>query len=214
MASSAPLSGRGRVTITLRFETPDADPPLRRWLVLWFRRLALAAGVTSGTINLLIVNDERMAELHMTFSGVEGTTDVLTFDLRDDPAAAVEGDLVICLDTARREAQARGHDTRLEALLYALHGVLHLLGYDDHAPAARAKMHRAEDHLLGQVGLGPVYARAAARSRPKPESRAEAAPASSSGERARGAPGLARRAGRLRPRSDSATSPARRKPRV
>ncbi|MCX5658533.1 MAG: rRNA maturation RNase YbeY [Planctomycetota bacterium] len=121
------------------------------------RGLASLAGVHTGSLNLLVVDDRSMSDYHVRFSGVAGTTDVLTFDLRDDPAAAVEGDLVLCLDEARRQAEKRGHPVRVELLLYALHGLLHLLGYDDHSPRQRSEMHKAEDRLLAHVGLGPVY---------------------------------------------------------
>jgi probable rRNA maturation factor len=146
----------------LHIEVPDITPPLRGWLIPQFLRLAAKARVTAGRLHLTIVNDRTMGRLHHRHTGVEGTTDVLTFDLRDnpaDPSSAHEADLVICLDEAGRQARQRGHAVRLEVLLYALHGLLHLVGYDDHSPRARAKMHRREDELLMAGGFGPVYAR-------------------------------------------------------
>ena len=58
---------------------------------------------------------------------------------------------------ARREALERGHPPYHEALLYAVHGTLHLLGHDDHAPRARARMRRAERSWLEALGLGDVF---------------------------------------------------------
>jgi probable rRNA maturation factor len=57
----------------------------------------------------------------------------------------VEGDIVVCLDEAARQAKKRNHPIRLEVLLYALHGMLHLLGYDDVSARQAARMHRRED---------------------------------------------------------------------
>jgi probable rRNA maturation factor len=88
-----------------------------------------------------------------------GATDVMTFDLRDSPRDPLEGDIVISRDVAEREAKRRGHDTRLEILLYALHGLLHLRGYDDHRSADYRKMHTREDELLRAAGLGAVFGR-------------------------------------------------------
>ena len=99
-----------------------------------------------------------MARLHEQYAGVPGTTDVLTFDLRDDPAEPLVGDIAICWDEAVRQADARHHPPRHEALLYAVHGLMHLLGEDDHDPAAAARMHLREDRLLAELGLPPVYA--------------------------------------------------------
>ena len=148
--------------IALGLEVPDPDPPLIGWLVPMLRRIAEEAGVTRGRLGLRVVGDEEMASLHERFSHVTGTTDVLTFDLRDhpdNPDEPIEGDIVICLDEAQRQAEARTHDTRSEVLLYAVHGLLHLLGEDDHEPADYDRMHRREDELLQRIGLDPVFLR-------------------------------------------------------
>lgn len=143
--------------VTLDLQTPDCDPPVIGWLCEQFTRIALLAGVDRGQVNLAVVGDTPMAELHQQYRNEAGTTDVLTFDLRDAPDQPLEGDIVLCLDEAARQAAHRGHDTRLELLLYAVHGVLHLLGEDDHEPADYQKMHQRENDLLTRAGLGPVF---------------------------------------------------------
>jgi probable rRNA maturation factor len=88
-----------------------------------------------------------------------GPTDVLTFPLDEDARGRVTaGEVVVCVPEARRRAKAEGTDLRREVLLYALHGMLHLSGYDDTTPAAFARMHRAEDRILSQIGVGAVFA--------------------------------------------------------
>ena len=84
-------------------------------------------------------------------------TDVLSFPMADDPV--LMGEILVSADTARREAAARGHPAYHELLLYAVHGTLHLLGYDDHDPKARARMRRAERAALAALGVPPVYGR-------------------------------------------------------
>jgi probable rRNA maturation factor len=123
---------------------------------------ALAHLSAAGEVRIRLVNDAVMADAHQRYSGIAGTTDVLTFDLRDPPApdaaAPLDVDLLICVDEARRQAAARGHPLTHELLLYALHGVLHCLGHDDHDDDAFARMHALEDQVLQAIGVGPVFA--------------------------------------------------------
>lgn len=143
--------------VRVRFQTEDCTPPLTRWLKEQFERLIELAKVRQGDITLVIVADEQMAKMHEQYTGVKGTTDVLTFDYRDDQRQPIESDLILCLDTATREASARGHETRVEILLYALHGLNHLLGGDDHTPKAADAMHQWEDQILTAAGFGAVF---------------------------------------------------------
>ena len=101
-----------------------------------------------------------MAEAHQRWSGVSGTTDVLTFDLAEGRSAggeALDVDLLLCADEARRQADARGFPIERELLLYLVHGVLHCLGHDDHDEDAFARMHAEEDRLLEAAGVGATY---------------------------------------------------------
>jgi probable rRNA maturation factor len=109
-------------------------------------------------INVAVVDDARMAALNQAHLGKTGTTDCLAFDLRDgDRCEAVEGDIAVSWETAQRQARARGISTEAELTLYAVHGLLHLLGYDDCDAEQAAAMHRVEDDILTAVGIGPVY---------------------------------------------------------
>jgi probable rRNA maturation factor len=130
----------------------------------WVDRHALAAlaSLTVGEVRVRVVGDGPMAEAHRRWAGVGGTTDVLTFDLRDPGDGPLDVDLLVCFDEAARQASARGHGPEREVLLYIVHGVLHCLGYDDHDEAGAERMHAEEDRLLGLAGVGPVYARPAA----------------------------------------------------
>ena len=106
-----------------------------------------------------------MSELHEQFLGIGGPTDVLTFPIDTDARGrTVSGEIVVCVPEARRQARARKIPTRIELLLYALHGMLHLLGYDDRTDRAYRIMHRTEDELMIELGLGAVFARPVRRS--------------------------------------------------
>ena len=119
-------------------------------------------------LTVVIVDDAQMSQLHSRYAGAKGTTDVLTFDLSEPqpsgskPQASPDGEIYICVDEARRRAAEFGHQPRLELLLYAVHGLLHLLGYDDHTARGFRKMHAMEDRLLQAIGVGPVFSRRAA----------------------------------------------------
>ncbi|MFT3687056.1 MAG: rRNA maturation RNase YbeY [Phycisphaerales bacterium] len=133
------------------------------WLTQMAGR-ALEVQNLTGALSARIVADAEMAAAHAEFCGVEGTTDVITFDLTDpeDNAPAkriVEADLILCLDEADRQAKARGHEARRELLLYIIHGVLHCLGHDDHEETTYAKMHAEEDRLLTLLGVGATFNR-------------------------------------------------------
>ncbi len=114
-------------------------------------------------LSLVLVGDARMTRLHQQFMNIAAPTDVLTFPMDTDAAARVtSGEVVLCVPQARRSARERKIPTRLELLLYALHGMLHLLGYDDRNARAFQAMHRTEDQILTQLGFGPVFAAAPA----------------------------------------------------
>jgi probable rRNA maturation factor len=140
-------------------------------------------------LSVALVGDKRMSDLHVQFMGIGGPTDVLTFPLDEEAGGVTEGEVVVCVPEARR--RAADHRTRLERelLLYALHGLLHLCGYDDRTPRAYTKMHRTEDQILSRLGVGPVFTPTlgASTSRPSaPPRRVKAA------TRARGGRGRAR----------------------
>lgn len=102
-------------------------------------------------LTVVLVDDARMAELHQRFSGVEGPTDSLAFAADDDEPEAL-GESYVGLDVAARQAARLGHALADEATLYAVHGALHLLGYDDGDDASRAAMRAAERRYAGLDG--------------------------------------------------------------
>lgn len=99
-----------------------------------------------------------MSSLHQQFMKIDGPTDVLTFPLEfDSQGRETAGEVVICVPEAARQARGRGTRVECELLLYALHGLLHLSGFDDRTEAGFRQMHRKEDDILIRLGLGPVF---------------------------------------------------------
>ena len=103
-----------------------------------------------------------MRHLNETFLEHKGPTDVITFDYAalDDASGrettqqsieartAIHGEIFICLDVAGQQARRFGVTTAKELARYVIHGVLHLLGYDDKRPQARRRMKGREGSLL------------------------------------------------------------------
>ncbi len=124
--------------------------------------------VSHASISVALVDDRRIAELNAAHLAHDGPTDVLTFDLLDEENRSgdtynhrIEGEIVVSVDTAAREAESRGLDITTELALYVVHGTLHLLGFDDQAGVDAARMHSLEDDILSSQGVGPVYRRLA-----------------------------------------------------
>lgn len=155
--------------MTTRADAPAGDNPeldlfdatgrLGRAPIVWLREhalLALGALGATGEVRVRVVGDAEMASAHERYSGVSGTTDVLTFDLREG-GGPLDTDLLICFDEASRRAGELGHAVERELLLYIVHGVLHCLGHDDTDEASSARMHAEEDRVLESIGVGAVY---------------------------------------------------------
>ncbi len=149
----------------------DHTARLSRADLEWLHAHTLAAmdrvGVPAGSsVRIAVVGDAEMTATHARCMGINETTDVLTFDLRDPPLAAggqtqaLDTDIMVCLDEAARQVTGRGADpaeVRREILLYAVHGILHCLDHDDHDDADFDRMHAAEDEILKAIGVGPVF---------------------------------------------------------
>ena len=109
-------------------------------------------------LSVALVGDATMSRLHEQFLNIAGPTDVLTFEIEHDAKGRVtNGEIVVCVPEARRQAKRHGHRVEHELLLYCLHGLLHLTGHDDLDDAGHRRMHRAEDRILTAIGVGPVF---------------------------------------------------------
>ena len=99
-----------------------------------------------------------MCGCHQADQRVGGPGAVLHLELTDSTGrldTKAGSDLTALL----QQAATRNHSPVRELLLYALHGMLHCLGHDDHDEAAYARMHAAEDAVLTAIGVGPLFAK-------------------------------------------------------
>lgn len=117
------------------------------------RHVLVAEKVRSADISIAVVDDVKMHELNLKYLQHDYATDVLSFRLDEEDGGPLEGEIIVSIDTAEREAEEYGWKREDELLLYVIHGVLHLVGYDDQEVADRKQMRDAEAHHLAQYGL-------------------------------------------------------------
>ena len=132
------------------------DHPRRRVRHAEVRRAARAVlkgeGTKDALLRLIFTGDAAMRKLNARWLGHRTTTDVISFPLGDDGGGAVEGEVYVNLDQARRQAREYRVTDRSEIARLVIHGSLHLLGHDDATPALRKKMSGLEDRYLGRLG--------------------------------------------------------------
>ena len=112
-------------------------------------REQLEALRTRRELSLSVVSDRQMRALNRKWRGKDRPTDVLSFPQHGRSV----GDVVISLDTARRQAREGGWPVSAELRRLLAHGLLHCLGHDHHTPAEARRMAAAERRLLGRDGL-------------------------------------------------------------
>ena len=111
-----------------------------------------AEGIAAATMSLAFVDDDEIARLNQEFLQHEGPTDVLSFALHA-PEEAPHGDIYIGASQAARQAEELGIDPGEEWLRLAIHGTLHVLGYDHPEGADRedSPMYERQEALLARV---------------------------------------------------------------
>lgn len=113
-------------------------------------RYLRALGRSDAELSIVVETDRGIRALNAEHRKKDKPTDVLSFP-QDEPDNL--GDVVISLDTARRQAAERSHPLSVELRRLLAHGVLHLLGHDHHDEREAARMAAAEDALLGRAGM-------------------------------------------------------------
>jgi probable rRNA maturation factor len=150
------------------------------------RRVLADEQIGAATLCLALVNDEEIQRVNREFLGHDFATDVISFRLNECPDStdsaarqmestgsaespgrhldeipsgndlSLEGELIVSTETAVREAASHGWSPEAELLLYVVHGLLHLCGYDDLTDEARPVMRSRERELLALWGFCPT----------------------------------------------------------
>ena len=113
--------------------------------------------IVEAELGITLVGTRKMAQVNRDFLQHEGSTDVITFDHSEKRKAEsgkrqiLHGELFICVDDAIQQAKEFGTNWQSEVVRYVVHGVLHLLGYDDLKPDLRRAMKREENRRLHRL---------------------------------------------------------------
>lgn len=117
-------------------------------------RTALLECKVCTPLSLVFVDSEYMQKLNRTYTGRDHTTDVLAFPIRDadDPPDIPLGEVFVNIQLATERAEEESSSAEKEALLYLVHGILHLVGYDDKTPQQRRTIRQKETEILKKCG--------------------------------------------------------------
>lgn len=139
-----------------------------RSLKVFLKTMAVDAGRDGDFATFVLVTDEQMQALNRNFRGFDRTTDVLSFPAGDSippEGAPYLGDVVISAETACRQALRRGSTLSRELRVLALHGYLHLQGYDHEADDG--EMRRIEYRFRRKLGITRPRKKSATIAKPK-----------------------------------------------
>lgn len=149
----------GRQGLTVRVAGLSALPASARrapYAEAVLRAFALARRRARGEVSVVFLPRGRMRAMNREYLGHDYDTDVISFS--HDPVPGVPaaesplGDVYVSPWMAARQARELGHPLTRELLTLVAHGTLHLLGHDDAAPRARARMFRLQDRVVAAVG--------------------------------------------------------------
>lgn len=109
----------------------------------------------AGRVEVLLASDEELRRLNLAFRGVDAATDVLSFPSAPLPGLrrADHGQIAIALSFAQRQARRREVRIEDEAAMLAIHGGLHLLGWDDRTEKQREEMVRKMNAVAERAGI-------------------------------------------------------------
>lgn len=118
-------------------------------------------------VDITIVDDAEIHTLNRDYRNVDRSTDVLSFALDEEseeepelvggPEEHLLGDIIISAETAARQAEEFGHGLEREIVYLAVHGLLHLLGYDHMNDAGKAVMRAKEEEALREIRLSEEF---------------------------------------------------------
>ena len=118
----------------------------RRWTSRWLKSVAEIENRSIGEINIIFCSDPYILDLNIKSLNHHFFTDIITFDYCEGDI--LSGDLYISVDTVRANAEFYNTDFDNELYRVIVHGLLHLIGYDDHSDEDIAVMRSKEDFCL------------------------------------------------------------------
>lgn len=115
-------------------------------------RICVENGYQLGAVNYILCSKAVIKSINIRYLGHHYYTDIITFPLSEDPQV-VSADIYICVPVVRENALRYRTSNYTELLRVLFHGILHMVGYDDHSASDQQKMREAEDYWLAQFAL-------------------------------------------------------------
>lgn len=126
-----------------------------------------AVGADGCEISIALVDDARIQEINRQYLDHDRPTDVISFDLSEGPdegpvhngsrVPGPSGEIIVSAERAVLVAAEHGGDSEAELLLYVVHGLLHLVDYDDRTTRDATRMHALEDRIMTSLGYGRTF---------------------------------------------------------
>lgn len=115
-------------------------------------------GVENAEFNVIFVGEDTIRNINKEYRGIDKVTDVISFALEDNEEMKFEfgrllGDIYICVERMKEQAQAYGHSLMREQGFLSVHGLLHLLGYDHMTKEEEEVMFTKQELILDGYGL-------------------------------------------------------------
>ena len=112
----------------------------------------------NGEFNVIIVDNEKIKDINKQYRNIDKVTDVISFALEDDKTFVIKdyrmlGDIYISLDKAKEQAEEYNHSFKREFSFLAIHGLLHLLGYDHMKKEDEEIMFKKQEEVLNKYGI-------------------------------------------------------------
>ncbi len=112
--------------------------------------------IPNAVLDVAVVTPEEMQRLNVRYLGHDYPADVLSF-LLEETGVSLEGQVIVCPAVANQWSQKYGWGQESELILYAVHGTLHIIGFDDLTPEDELEMRAAEKQVLARFNLSPPW---------------------------------------------------------
>lgn len=137
--------------VSYYFEDTDFKLKARTKIKMWLKLVAESEVFTLGNVSVIFCSDNYILDINQRFLQHDYFTDIITFDYSE--GGKISGDLFISIDSVRENSLEYGTDFEDELHRVIVHGVLHLIGYDDHTDEDIKMMRAKENYYLSLYDL-------------------------------------------------------------
>jgi rRNA maturation RNase YbeY len=138
---------RDPIIITIFNETDQQYIPRQKIIVI-LEQLLFNEKIEDATVNIIVMDNEGIQKINNQYLEHNYPTDVLAFKMEED---IFEAEIYVSIEMAKSNAEEYKTNWREELVRYVIHGVLHLLGYDDSTEEGSEKMRKKENKYLAEL---------------------------------------------------------------